>query len=80
MNYLLFTTTRCPKCPEFKKFVQEKIAINGLILDEYSETFSEEISKCKVSNAPTIILFDESQNELYRTSDISSLEDFLRMI
>jgi len=80
MNYILFTTTRCPKCPEFKKFLQENINADGRVLDEYSETFSDEISKYKVSNAPTIILFDENQNELYRTSEISSLEDFLKTV
>ena len=77
MNYTLFTTTQCPKCPEFKTFVTEKIKFPGEILDETSLNFSDKIQEYGVTAAPVIIIFKENK-EILRTSEIYDLEEFLK--
>lgn len=76
MNYILFTTTRCPKCPAFKQFVAENIQFEGVILNEQSQNFMDNIKQFGVSNAPTIVIL-ENTKEIFRTSEISQLQEFL---
>ena len=76
MNYLLFITTRCPKCPEFKTFVSENITFEGKILDETSPEFPEKIQEFNVLTAPIIIIF-EDEKESFRTSEIYELKEFI---
>ena len=77
MNYLLFTTTTCPKCPAFKKFVAENIDFDGEILDETSPDFSSRIAESGVIVAPVILIF-ENGKEVFRTGEILELQDFLK--
>ncbi len=77
MHYLLFTTSQCPKCPEFKAFVSEQVQFEGEILDETAEGFMDQIRAAGVSAAPTIILF-EGEKEVFRTDEIYQLQDFLK--
>ncbi len=76
MNYILFTTTQCPKCPAFKGFVAEHVAFEGEILNEQSPNFMDNIKQYGVANAPTIVIL-EGAEEIFRTDDISQLQDFL---
>ncbi len=78
MNYILFTTTRCPKCPEFKSFVSKNINFKGKILDETMPEFSEKIQELNVTAAPTIIIFEDGK-EVFRASETYELEGFLTM-
>jgi len=80
MNAILFTTTRCPKCPAFKKFVAENISFPVDILDETMAEFPEEIAKYGVTNAPTIILFGEDGEEVFRGSETYEISDFLKTV
>ncbi len=77
MRYLLFTTTTCIKCPEFKAFVEDKIDFEGEILNEQSADFAESLTRYGVSTAPTILIF-EDDTELLRTSELFELEEFLQ--
>jgi thioredoxin-related protein len=77
MNYICFTTTSCPKCPEFKSFIAENIKFEGEILDETKPNFMEIISSHNVTAAPTILIFD-SKKEVFRTSEIYELGEFLK--
>lgn len=79
MNYLLFTTTRCPKCPEFKQFVADNVPFEGVILDETMPDFHDKIAESGVSNAPTILIFD-GDKEVFRGSEVYELEDFLKTV
>ncbi|MCF7812630.1 hypothetical protein K9M59_03495 [Candidatus Gracilibacteria bacterium] len=79
MNYLLFTTTRCPKCPAFKELVRAKVPFEGQILDETTEDFGTMTEDHDVSEAPTFIVFEDGE-EIFRTSDGGELEDFLEHI
>ena len=76
MNYILFTTTQCPKCPAFKEFVANNVNFEGEILNEQSPNFMDNIQQFGVANAPTIIIL-ENTKEIFRTDDVSQLKDFL---
>ncbi|MCF7830794.1 thioredoxin family protein [Candidatus Gracilibacteria bacterium] len=78
MNALLFTTTRCPKCPAFKEFVAGSVSFPVDTLDETMAEFSEEIAKYGVANAPTIIIFGEDGEEAFRGTETYELEEFLK--
>ena len=83
MYYILLTTTTCHKCPEFKKYVNKHVTFNGVILDERSDLFAKIADKFNVMNAPTIIIFENNGDdicnlkELFRTSEISELQEFI---
>lgn len=77
MKYILFTTTTCPKCPVVKSFVAEKINFEGEILDNSTPDFATQIQKFGVQNAPTLIIFDDSEKEIFRGNEVSEIENFL---
>ena len=77
MHFLLFTTTTCPKCPAFKEFVAENIDFDGEILDETNPGFSEKIAESGVTVAPAILIFEDGK-EIFRTGEVSELQDFLK--
>lgn len=79
MNYILFTTTRCPKCPAFKEFVHKFVNFDGQILDETAESFSTLTTNYAISSVPHMIVFEgENQNtKIFETGDASELYSFL---
>ena len=78
MHYILFTTTSCPKCPEVKTYVIDNVKIDGKILDETKPNFSEKTKKYGITTAPTILIFDENNNEIFRGSEVYEIEAFLK--
>jgi hypothetical protein len=79
MNYILFTTTRCPKCPAFKEFVTQNIKLSGEILDETAPDFNKKITAHQVGQAPTILFF-EKEEEVFRSGEIPLVQDFLKNV
>lgn len=79
MNYLLFTTTTCPRCPAFKEFVNKFIKFPGKILDEQNENFQRLGLEYAISSVPAILIFEDEtmENALCRTSDPAELYEFL---
>ena len=77
MKYLLFTTTTCPKCPAVKAFVAEKVDFPGEILDNNSPDFGTKAVELGVEAAPTMIIFGDSDQEIFRGNEVSEIEDFL---
>lgn len=80
MRYILFTTTRCPKCPEFKDFVSRHLSFSGEVLDETRSDFSEKIAQYGVTQAPSIIFLEDRDQEVFRTNELSALKDFLKTL
>jgi len=76
-KYYLFTTHSCPKCPAMKKFIDENIDLEGEILDNGHINFMTMSEKYEVSEAPTFILVDEEENEIFRANDIYEIEEFI---
>lgn len=75
---LLFTTTTCQKCPTFKAFVAEFVSFPVRILDDKAPDFFHLAAEHSVSSAPTMIIFDEEKKEVFRTSEQSDLDAFLK--
>ena len=78
MNYLLFTTSKCHKCPEFKEYIRMHIDFNGTILDENSPDFSNTAKEFNITSAPHFIIFNDDNNILFRTGDLSELATFIQ--
>jgi len=77
MNYLLLTTTTCPKCPEMKKFVQDNISFDGKILNENSEGFYTILTEYNLSVAPTFLVL-KGDVEVFRASEIEEISNWLK--
>ncbi len=78
MKYLLFTTMTCPKCPAMKSFVAENLKFEGEVLDNDSSNFMEKAGELKVDSAPTLIIFDENEQEIFRGNEVGEVKDFLQ--
>ncbi|MCK5461105.1 hypothetical protein KAI58_03915 [Candidatus Gracilibacteria bacterium] len=76
MNYKLFTTTTCQKCPEFKDYVSQNISFEGELFDEHSKGFGDLAQSFGIIGAPMILIF-ENNKEIFRTSEVYALEAFL---
>lgn len=77
MNYLLFTTTTCPKCPAVKQFVVSNITFAGELVDNTRPDFMALAGEHGVSVAPTFIVF-ENGNEVFRGNEASEIDSFLK--
>ncbi|OGH67008.1 MAG: hypothetical protein A3B90_02040 [Candidatus Magasanikbacteria bacterium RIFCSPHIGHO2_02_FULL_41_13] len=79
MNYILFTTTRCPKCPAFKEFVQKFVNFPGKTLNELDESFAALSINYNVSSVPHLFIFEGETEEtnLFDTNDVAELYSFL---
>lgn len=77
MEYILFTTATCPKCPQFKAYVKEEVDFYGDVIDNTTPLFGDKIAEYDVKAAPTIIISDEGV-EKFRTSDLRELEGYLK--
>lgn len=77
MHYILFTTTRCPKCPEFKQFIENNVSFPGKLLDETMSEFTDMIVEFNATSAPLIIIFDSQDNEVLRTNETYEIQEFL---
>jgi hypothetical protein len=79
MNYLLFTTTRCPKCPAFKEFVQKFTTFSGTVINENDEKFGNLTTSYNISAVPHIVVFegDSQESKIFETNDATELYSFL---
>ena len=78
MQYLLFTTTTCPKCPEIKEYVLSSCPISGQIVDNTSPDFGILASTFSVSIAPTFLVFDDNRSEVFRGNEVYEIESFFK--
>lgn len=76
-HYVLFTTITCPKCPSFKDFVKKNLSFAGEILDNNSPSFGARVAEAKVHSAPTLLIYDQDEKEVFRTDDVDELQMWL---
>lgn len=79
MNYLLFTTTQCPKCPAFKEFVQKFVPFEGKVINETDESFRSLALEYAVSSVPTLLVFEDENHEeaVLRTGETADVYTFI---
>lgn len=63
-NWILFTTSSCPKCPSMKKAV-ENLPVSGEVIELDSEP--DAADKYGVLSVPTLIYFDDLGKEIGRS-------------
>ncbi len=80
MYYLIFTTSTCFKCPDFKKNILKNINFEGEILDEHNDDFLSRAQKFSIMSVPFVIIFkDKTQKEeLFRTDEEYSFINWLK--
>ena len=61
-----------------KEFVESEITFDGEILDNNSSNFMEKAVELKVDSAPTLIIFDENEKEIFRGNEAEEVKDFLQ--
>ncbi|MCF7836299.1 thioredoxin family protein [Candidatus Gracilibacteria bacterium] len=77
MKYILFTTTTCPKCPAMKEFVAAEIEFEGEQVNNESSNFMEKAQEFGVDAAPTLIIFNDEDKEIFRGNEVQEIKDFL---
>jgi hypothetical protein len=77
MHYLLFTTTTCPKCPAMKDFVANEIKFSGEQINNESSNFMAKAQEFGVDSAPTLIIFDDENKEVFRGNEVGEVKEFL---
>ncbi len=80
VKYLLFTTPTCPSCPTVKSFLKEletKGRVAGENIDVTQEGGYERAVTFNVSKAPTVVFFDENQQEIGRANNISEIKSIV---
>lgn len=78
MNYLLFTTSSCPKCPEVKTYVQDNLGIRGRVVDNSDADFMNLATQHGVMQAPTLLVFCENKGEEFRGNEVGEIEYWLK--
>ena len=78
MNYLLFTTTTCPRCPAVKKFVADNFSLPGRTVDNTDPEFMDLAGRYGVSVAPTLLVFDEGGAQVLRANEVGEIEYWLQ--
>lgn len=77
MKALLFTTTTCAKCPAFKAYVAEHVTVPVEVLNEKDARFGELAGRYEVTAAPTLVLVDEQENEIFQASEQYEVQEAL---
>lgn len=78
MNYLLFTTQTCPKCPEVKDYVSSRLDFPGRTMDNRDTDFMNLAVQHGVQQAPTLLVFDGEGREVFRANEVGEIDYWLR--
>lgn len=76
LQYRFYFRKDCPNCPPMKQFV-ETLEIQGAYVDVDQEEGLQLAVSDNVYSAPTVILFNQKEEELFRTDNVPGLEEFL---
>ncbi|MFH1247139.1 MAG: thioredoxin domain-containing protein [Candidatus Micrarchaeota archaeon] len=79
-NYLLFVTPTCPSCPPVKTFLKEleqKGQVTGEQVDVTNDNGYERAINFNISKAPTVVFFDENQQEIGRANNVNEIKSII---
>lgn len=79
LRYEFFSRTTCPNCPPVRAFLANKITDKVVSVDVDTEKGLARASELGVFAAPTVILFNGS-NEIGRAHSTNELEDLVKKI
>ncbi len=72
-NYLLFFTPMCPNCPTVKDYMKT-IKLEGRFVDATERDGYSLAAKYTVFSVPTVIFFDEHEQEMGRAQSIGQIK------
>ncbi|MFP4363519.1 MAG: anaerobic ribonucleoside-triphosphate reductase [Spirochaetia bacterium] len=75
-QYAYFFRKTCPNCPPVKEYV-EQLDMNGKFVDVDHEEGLKKAQELNVMGAPTVVFFNTSGKEVFRTQDLTSLKSFV---
>ncbi|MBU2561497.1 MAG: hypothetical protein KKD17_04310 [Nanoarchaeota archaeon] len=78
MQYKLFTTPVCPKCPPLKEFMSSQEKVSGEVVDAHTPEGLAEARKFNVHTVPLVVWLDDSGAEVgKRCSTKDEVEEVL---
>jgi glutaredoxin len=80
MQYKLFTTPMCPKCPAMKEYMASQTKISGEVINCHTPEGLAEARKFVISSVPTVIFIGEDGRESRRCGTKEEVEEILREI
>lgn len=60
-----------------KDFVAENVKFEGETIDNKSPDFGSRISEAEVQNAPTIVIYNQENAEIFRANEPEELKEWL---
>lgn len=60
-----------------KEFVANEISFNGEQIDNSAADFMDKVREHNVDAAPTLIIFDDAGQEIFRGNEAQEVKDFL---
>lgn len=79
-KYMLFTTPVCPACPPVKallKDLEAKGMVKGELITVADDASYEKAERYHITKAPTVVFFDEQNNELGRANSTSEVKSIV---
>jgi len=76
MEYKLFTTQFCHKCPAMKEFMSGQDKVAGSIIDASTPEGLAEAQKHSVTGVPTVVFLDDGE-EKHRCTSKEEVEGVL---
>ncbi len=75
MEYKLFTTRFCHKCPAMKEFLGSQDKVAGVFVDCSAPDGMEEAKKYNITRVPTVLFLDgeEVKHTCHEKEDVESL-------
>ena len=80
MQYKLFTTPLCPKCPAMKEHMAAQSKVSGEIINCHTPEGLAEARKFVVSSIPTVVFVDDEGKESKRCSTKEEVDEFCSKI
>lgn len=74
LKYLLFTTKYCTACNPMKKFLEQQ-KLSGKVVDASED--ADLANQYEVRSVPTVVFFDNGDNEVGRANSVNDVRDFL---
>jgi hypothetical protein len=80
MEYKLFTTRFCHKCPAMKEFMGAQTKVSGAIIDASTPEGLNEARRFNVTGVPTVVFLDEAGTEVKRCGCKEEVEEVLMTV
>jgi len=80
MQYKLFTTSMCPKCPAMKEHMASQTKISGEVISCHTPEGLAEARKFSIHTVPTVVFVDDDGKESRRCETKEEVEEVMRGI